>query len=223
MPDCPSCGAPLKAGDWMCGRCGTTVAAAGAAGAGGYGAPASDGPYGSSQGYLPEYQPQGAAAAAAESGSSGLLRAIILIAVVAVIAIVAVWFFVLRGPKTTGEEFVGSWTATTQKGIATAAVAKLDDKFTVRLGGSQQGQQVTVPAHLDGADLVITLDDFSQLAGEANADRFKAALQALAGDFRMVFSSVDPTHLSLRILGTAPSGQDLDQTIPLIKEIAAPT
>ena len=50
---------------------------------------------------------------------------------------------------------------------------------------------MTVPAHLDGKDLVITLDDFSQMAGEANADQFKDALEALAGDFRMVFTSVD--------------------------------
>ena len=27
--DCPSCGAPLKAGDWTCGRCGAPVAGAG--------------------------------------------------------------------------------------------------------------------------------------------------------------------------------------------------
>ena len=71
-----------------------------------------------------------------------------------------------------------------------------------------------MPAHLDGTDLVITMDDFSQIAGEGNAEAFKATLEALAGDFRMVFSSVDATHLDLRIVGEAPSGEAFDQTVP---------
>ena len=80
-----------------------------------------------------------------------------------------------------------------------------------------------MPAHLDGVDLVITMDDFSQIAGEANAQRFRDALEALAGDFRMVFTSVDATHLDLRIVGTSASGQDFDQTIPLVKAPAGTT
>ena len=80
-----------------------------------------------------------------------------------------------------------------------------------------------MPAHLDGTDLVITMDDFSQMAGEGNAERFKATLKALAGDFKMVFGSVDATHLDLRIVGTSPSGQDFDQTIPLTKDAAGTT
>jgi hypothetical protein len=187
------------------------------------GAPA--GSSGPSSEWLPEYQPQpagaaGAAGAPARSSSSGLLRLIVIIAVVAVVAIVLVWFFLLRGPKTTGEEFLGTWTATTQKGIATAVIARKDDAFSIVLGGEEEDQQVTVPAHLDGTDLVVTLDDFSQIAGEANADRFKDALKALAGDFRLVFSSVDATHLSLRIVGTAANGQDFDETIPMTKGAA---
>ena len=82
---------------------------------------------------------------------------------------------------------------------------------------------MTVPAHLDGKDLVITLDDFSQMAGEASADQLKDALKALAGDFRMVFSSVDAGNVSLRIVGTSPSGQDYDQTFPMAKGAAAGT
>jgi hypothetical protein len=232
MAKCPNCDAPLKDGDWTCGVCGAPVAGAGMAaatgavdhhaaygssGAAGYGAPPSQ------EEYLPEYRTQPAAAAAAKAGSSSRLRLVLVIAAVAIVAVVAVWFFALRGPSTTGVEYVGSWTATTQSGIATARIAKQDDAFTVTLGGSQQGQSVTVPAHLDGVDLVITLDDFSQMAGEANADRMKDALKALAGDFRMVFTSVDANDVSLRIVGTTPSGQDYDKTFPMTKSAAAGT
>jgi hypothetical protein len=216
MAKCPNCDAPLKDGDWTCGACGAPVTGAGtgaasgstdhhaayggsaSSGVGGYGAPPSQ------EDYLPEYrtQPGTAATGTAKAGASGTLRAVVIVAAIAIVAVIAVWFFVLRGPTTTGDEFVGTWTGTTQGGIATATIAKKDDAFAVTLSGSQQSQQVTVPAHLDGAELVITLDDFSQMAGEANADRLKDALKALAGDFRMVFSSVDATDISLRIVGT---------------------
>jgi hypothetical protein len=36
----------------------------------------------------------------------------------------------------------------------------------------------------------------------------------------MVFTSVDANDLSLRIAGTSPSGQDYDQTFPMIKSTA---
>ena len=233
MAKCPSCDAPLKDGDWTCGVCGAPVAGAGmpaapgaadhhaayggseASTTGGFGTPPSQGDY------LPEYRTQPAAAASAKTGSFGTLRLVLIIAVIAVAAVVAVWFFALRGPSTTVDEFVGTWTSTTKSGIATTTITKNDDAFTVTLSGSQQGQKVTVPAHLDGKDLVITLDDFSQMAGEAYADRLKDALKALAGDFRMVFSSVSPDNLSLRIVGTSPSGQNYDQTFPLTKGTAA--
>jgi hypothetical protein len=237
MADCPSCGAALKQGDWTCGTCGAPVAGADMAAAPGagqyaaagdaYGAPA----YGSAPAYggpgewAPEYQPQpaGTAVAPAKTESSGLLRLVLVCAVVAILAIVLVWFFVLRGPATTGDEFLGGWTAATEQGIATIAVAHEGDAFAVTISGSEQGQKVTVPARLDGADLVITMDDFSQMAGEANAEAFKATLKALAGDFEMVFSSVDATHLDLRIVGSAASGQDFDETIPLTKDAAGTT
>ena len=230
MAKCPSCDAPLKDGDWTCGTCGAPVggvaapgaadhhAAYGAAGtpsAGGYGVPPSQ------EGYLPEYRAQPAAAIPANSGSSGAVRLVLVAAAIAIVAVVAIWFFALRGPTTTGDEFVGTWTSSTQSGIATTTIAKTGDAFAVTLSGSQQGQKVAVPAHLDGLDLVITLDDFSKLAGEANADRLKDAFKALAGDFRIVFSSVDAGDLSLRIVGTSPSGQDYDQTFPMAKSTAA--
>jgi hypothetical protein len=201
------------------------AATPGSAHGGGGDAAAPPGPAASS-GWLPEYQPQPAArgAAAAKPGPSGLLRLVVVLAVVAIIAIIAVWFFFLRGPTTTGEEFLGTWTASTQQGIATVVVGRTgDDAFSVTISGSKEAEKVTVPARLDGAELVITMDDFSQIAGEANAERFRDALEALAGDFRMVFTSVDATHLELRIVGTSASGQDFDQTIPLVKEPAGTT
>lgn len=237
MAECPSCDAPLKDGDWTCGACGAPVAGAGmaaapgagdyhtaygdAAGAPAYGAPPASGGQGE---WGPEYQPQPAAPAApAATGSSGLLKLVLVIGVIAVIAIVLVWFFVLRGPTTTGEEFLGTWTATTQQGIASIAVTQQGDAFSVAITGNEQSQKITVPAHLDGTDLVITVDDFSQMAGEGNAEAFKTTLKALAGDFKMIFGSVDATHLDLRIVGTAPSGDDFDQTIPLTKDAAGTT
>ncbi len=203
MADCPSCGAPLKDGDWTCGMCGTPVAA------GTVPEPA----------WAPEFQPQ-PAAAPAQSGASRLLRLILVFGGVAIIAIVAVWFFALRGPTTSGEEYLGTWTTSGQQGIDAAAITRAEDGFSVTLTASQQGQEFAVPAHIEGADLVITLDDFSQMAGEANAERLKQALEALAGDFRIVFSSVDATHLSLRIVGTSASGEEYDVTTPLVKDAA---
>jgi hypothetical protein len=224
MAVCPSCNAPLKDGDWTCGKCGAPVAGAGmttaagdyhAAYGGGQDAPAAS--YGAPAAWGGDYQRQ-PAAAAADAGSSGALKLVLISAAVAVLAIVLVWFFLLRGPATSGEEFLGTWTATTQQGIATAHIAKKDDAFTVTLSGNDADQKVSVPAHVDGTELVITLDDFSQIAGEANAERFKTTLKALAGDFRLIISSVDATHLDLRIVGSSASGQDLDETIPLVKE-----
>jgi hypothetical protein len=187
------------------------------AGAAGGGAPAAE--YG---GFTPAPGQYGGvpAAAAAPAGSSGLLKAVLVFAVVAVLAIVLVWFFVLRAPATTGEEFVGTWTATTQQGIATVAVEKNGDAFSVTLTGNDAAQAVTVPAHLDGEELLITMDDFSQMAGAENAEAFKAALAALAGDFKLVFSSVDATRLDLRIVGETADGQDFDETIQLSKGAA---
>jgi hypothetical protein len=143
--------------------------------------------------------------------------------VIAIVAVILVWFFLLRGPATTGDEFVGTWTAATEQGIATVVVEQGADAFSVTLTGNDASQKVTVPAHLDGEDLVITVDDFSQIAGAENAEAFKAALAALAGDFKLVFSSVDATHLDLRIVGSSPDGQDFDETIQLTKDATVAT
>ena len=230
MAECPNCHAPLKDGDWTCGTCGGPVAGAGMAaapGAGGdYHAAYSGGAAGApadTYSASSAWRGDPAATPPVSAASSGLLKTVLIIAVVAILAIVAVWFFVLRGPTTSGDEFVGTWTATTQQGIGTAVITKKDEAFTVVISGSQASQKVTVPARLDGTELVITMDDFSHIAGEANAERFKAALEALAGDFKLVFSSVDATHLSLRIVGKSPSGQDIDETIPLVKDTTGTT
>lgn len=225
MADCPSCGAPLKDGDWTCGKCGAPVAGAGiapASGTGGGGAGAPLDPYGPSPGWAPEHQPRPTAAAGAptRSGPSAMLRLVLVIAVVAIVAIVAVWFFVLRGPSTTGEEFLGTWKATTEQGISAAEIARAEDAFSITLSGSRGDQDITVSAHLDGADLVVTMDDFSQIAGEENAVAFKDALKAVAGEFRLVFSSLDATHLDLRIVGTSASGEDFEEAIRLVKDVA---
>lgn len=220
MAECPSCNAPLKDGDWTCGTCGAPSGVAGASTGGGpaYGAPAAHGGPGE---WGPEHQPRPAAApapASAGAGASGLLKLVLIGGAVAIVAVILVWFFVLRGPATSGEEFLGSWTASTQQGIATVVVAQEKEAFSVTMSGNDQNQKVTVPAHLDGTELVITMDDFSQMAGAGNAEAFKATLKALAGDFTMRFSSVDATHLGLRIVGESPSGQDFDETIPLSRD-----
>jgi len=214
MTDCPSCGAPLKDGDWTCGRCGAPVAGATRSAQGSAGPGGVPDPYG----YAPGYEPRPAAPAApVKKGASGTLLLVVILAVVALAAIIAVWFFVVRGAATTsGEEFLGSWTST-GGGISTVVVARPGDDFKVTLTGEQAAQKVTVPAHLDGDELVITVDDFATLAGEADADRFKDTLKALAGDFRIIFSSLGPARLQMRIEGTTASVDEAQSTVTLEK------
>jgi hypothetical protein len=150
------------------------------------------------------------------------MKTVLVVGALAVLAIVLVWFFALRGSATTGEEFLGSWTATSEQGIATVDIARQDDAFSVTLSGDEPDQEVTVPAHLDGADLVITIDDFSQMAGAERAEALEAALKAMAGDFKMILTGVDPDHVDLRIVGTAANGEDFDETVTLTKD-ATPT
>lgn len=238
MAECPSCSAQVKEGDWTCGKCGAPVAGAGmrpapgpepyggeataytAPGGPAYGgSPASSGP----GQWQPEHSARPATAAPAASHSSSLLNLVVVGAVIAVIAIVLVWFFLLRAPATSGEEFLGVWKATSQQGITTLTVTAEGDAFSVTMTGGGAGQTITVPAHVDGDDLVITMDDFSEIAGEENADAFEATLKALAGDFKMIFSSVDADRLDLRIVGTAPGGEEYDETISLTREAAGTT
>jgi hypothetical protein len=224
MTECPSCHAQVKDGDWTCGACGTPVGGAGTPPAYGAGAAYGGEPaYGGSPSYggpgrwEPEHAARPATPAPAAARSSRLLKRVVVGAAVAIIAIVLVWFFLLRAPATSGEEFLGVWTAPSAQGITTLTVETAGDAFSVTMTGSRAGQTVTVPAHVDGGDLVITMDDFSEIAGQENAEAFKAMLEALAGDFTMVFSSVDATHVDLRVVGTSPSGDDYDETIPLTR------
>ena len=90
--------------------------------------------------------------------------------------------------------------------------ARQGDDFEVMLTGEQPEEKVAVPAHIDGAELVIAIDDFVTMAGEANADRFEDTLKALAGDFRSVFAGVDPIRLQMRLEGTDDAGDAAKST-----------
>ncbi len=203
MATCASCGKEMRDGDWTCGNCGAAVKGAGAAGGAG------ESPLGYYSGYEspPDYGAPvaygaPATAAATKNGLSRSTLTIVIVAALAVVAIIAVWFFFVRGSAaTSGEEFLGTWN-TQSGGIGNVVVARPGDDFQITLSGAQPEQKATVPAHIDGDELVITIDDFAKLAGEANADRFKATLEAVAGDFRIVFASVDPSHLEMRVEGT---------------------
>ena len=155
MAECPSCNAPLKDGDWTCGACGAPVAGAGMArgsrrrrlrrDATAYTARGRAGLRSAAGLRRPGRVGAGASAAArgrgrapARAGSSGLLKLVLVVGVVAVLAIILVWFFVLRGPTTTGEEFLGAWTATTQQGIATITVTPDGGRVRRRDHGERQ-------------------------------------------------------------------------------------
>jgi len=207
MAACPQCGNPLKEGDWTCGTCGARTSAAA------HGGPTD--PYG----YAPGYQPDMATVAtpAASTSAGGALRLTIVLAVVAILAIVAVWFIFLRGPASSGNELLGRWEAASGD-VGSVEIARADEAFSVKLAGRDPAQTVTVPAHLDGAELVITVDDFATLAGDQNAEQFKTTLQALAGDFKIVFASTDATHLQMSIEG-ANAGQNGENTVTLVKAL----
>lgn len=218
MATCASCGNEIHDDDWTCGQCGAPVIEATAAGGAGT----------SSSGYASSYESEPAAYGSpaaygapapplAKGGLSRTTRTIIIVAAVAIVAIIAVWFFVVRGAAaTSGDEFLGTWNAT-GSGIGSVVVARPGVDFEVTLTGEQPEEKVTVPAHIDGAELVITVDDFATMAGEANADRFKDTLKALAGDFRIVFASVDPLRLQMRIEGTDNAGEAAKNTTTLTK------
>jgi len=225
MATCASCGNEIHDDDWTCGQCGAPVieaAAAGGAGtrSSGYASSYESQPaaYGSPAAYHAAPAAYGAPATPlAKGGLSRTTRTIIIVAAVAIVAIIAVWFFVVRGAAaTSGDEFLGTWNAT-GSGIGSVVVARPGDDFEVTLTGEQPEKKVTVPAHIDGSELVITVDDFATMAGEANADRFKDTLKALAGDFRIVFASVDPKRLQMRIEGTDNAGDAAKNTTTLTK------
>jgi len=211
LATCESCGKEIKPGAWNCGFCGAPVKAASASASGGT-ADAPPDPYG----YAPGYEPRPAAAApTAKAGTSRALLVAIIVAAIAIAAVVAVWFFALRGPSTNGDEFLGTWNASDES-IGQVMIARTGDDFKVTLTGSKASQKVTVPAHLDGDELVITTDDFATIAGKENAEAFKETLEAIAGEFRIVFAGIDPTHLEMRVEGSKVD-DDADSTETLVK------
>lgn len=208
MATCPSCGKEIKEGDWVCGRCGAPVA--GATGGG----PAPQGaqdPYG----YAPGFEPQPAAAGAAAAGRQGMSRTLLTVlalAGVALVAVVAVWFFVLRGNSS---PFDGTWNA---NGSTTGAItiSGSGGDFKLKFTGNDASgntKSTVVPAQMDGADLVVTVDDFVKASGDQErAARLKAAFELLIKDFRLVFTLQDATHLKFTVEGTLANGQSPNPT-----------
>lgn len=192
MADCPRCHAPLKPGAFACGVCGLSVGAS------------------------------AGAAATQRSGRTRRARWILIGGGLAVVAAALVWFFVLRGPATSGDEFVGTWRSQFMQSIGSATVTRSGDAFAVALVAGQTGEQARVPAHLDGDRLVITPGDFSD-SGDANARRLSLALKLLAGDFRIEISSIGPSRTLLHLTGTSPVGQNVDERSILEKATPSPS
>ena len=187
MATCPSCGKDIRDGDWTCGSCGAPVAGASpSAGPAAYGAPT---------------------AAAAPASGSGTTLIIMVAAVVAVIAILVVWFLFVRGG---GSPFDGSWNAS-ESSMGAIVISGSGNDFKVKITGtdvSGEKKSYSVPAHRDGADLVITMDDFVKASGnEDQASQAKALFEALIKDFRLVFTLQDSTHLKMTVEGTLANGQ----------------
>lgn len=193
MAECPRCHAPLKAGAFTCGVCGLTVGAS-----------------------------PGGRAAAKRSGLDPRVRWIVIGGGLAVVAAALVWFFFLRGPATSGDEFLGAWRSQSMQSIGSATVSRPADGFQVVLTSGQTGEQARVLAHLDGAKLVITPGDFSG-SGDPNAKRLELALKLLAGDFRIELSPLDESRLLLHLTGTSPAGQNVDERTILEKATPTPT
>jgi hypothetical protein len=192
MADCPRCHAPLKPGAFTCGVCGLSVGA-----------------------------PPGGTAAAKRSGLGPRARWIVIGGGLVVVAAALVWFFVLRSPATSGDEFLGTWRSQSMQSIGSATVTRSGDAFAVLLTSGETAQQARVQAHLDGDRLVVKPGDFSA-SGDPNAGKLEWALKLLAGDFRIELSSVDPTRLLLRLSGVSPAGQSVEERTPLQKAEPSP-
>jgi hypothetical protein len=184
MASCSRCGAPLKAGAFAYSICGLSAGASAAT-------------------------PAGAMAQAATAGKRRR-RLAVLVAVVGAVAVVAVWFFLLRGPATSGDEFLGTWRSASMGSIGSATVSRSGDAFSVLLAATQSGETASVPAHVDGKELVITPSDFSA-SSDAGTKRLGLALRLYAGDFRIALASVDPTHVLLKVSGTSPAGNSVNE------------
>jgi hypothetical protein len=192
MADCPRCHAPLKPGAFACGICGLAVGTS----------------------------PGGAAAARLSGRASWVRRALIGGGLVAVAAAL-VWLFALRGPATSGDEFLGTWRSQSMQSIGSATVTRTGEDFDVLLASGQTGRQARVQAHLDGARLVMTPGDFSA-SGDPEAKKLGLLLRLTAGDFRVELSSVAPTRLLLHLTGASPAGQNVDERTVLEKAAASP-
>ena len=129
---------------------------------------------------------------------------------------------ILRGPATTGDEYLGVWRSASVGSIGSATVTREGGDFSILLTAAQSGQTATVPAHLDGNDLVVTPGDFSA-SGDPNAKQFGLLLKLYAGDFRIALASVDAAHLLLRFTGTSPAGSDVDERDLLEKIRSSPS
>jgi hypothetical protein len=131
-------------------------------------------------------------------------RLVLVAAAVAVVAVVLVWVLFIRD---TGNPFAGTWKAPAGAPIAGTVVIAgpgrhIEATFN---GGDPSGttQSFTVRAHKDGADLVITAEDFADAAGDvADAQRVRDTFAAYVKDFRLVFAPQDATHLELTVEGT---------------------
>ena len=209
MATCGSCGKEIRDDDWTCGYCGTPVTRA-AATAGADTSPS---------GYAPSYEPEPAAygataaygapaaAPAAKGGLSRTTLTVIIVAAVAVVAIIAVWFFAVRGSGGSSP-FLGAWNEP-NGGTASVVIKMHGGDFEVTMSGKDTAgaqKTYTIPAHLDGSSLAITVDDFIKATGsEEQAVQAKTVFEAIIKDFRLVFTLQDPTHLEMRLEG-APVG-----------------
>ena len=217
MTTCASCGKEMRDDDWTCGSCGAPAAGAAAP------AGASSSGYGS--GYGSGYEPQpdqyvapmayGAplAPTAAKGGMSRSTLMIIVVAALAIVAIVAVWFVFVRGTGGTSP-FLGTWNE--PKGADASVTVKLrSGEFTVTMVGKDASgteKKYTIPAHLVGANLEITVDDFVKATdNEEQAAQAKAVFESLIKDFRIVFTVKDPTHLEMGVEGTPVAGSAAGQ------------
>ena len=225
MATCASCGKEIRDDDWTCGNCGAPVT--------GTGAPVGSGA--GPSGYAPSYEPPadygapvayGAPATppATRGGLSRTTLTIIIVAALAVVAIIVVWFFFVRGTGGTSP-FLGTWQDTARQDTS-VVIKKRSGEFKVTLSAKDAAgtqKSYTIPAHLDGSNLVITVDDFLKATdNEEQAAQAKAMFETLIMDFRLVFTLNDPTHLKMAVEGTAVGGsvaaQASQSSIVLVKD-----
>ena len=146
---------------------------------------------------------------------------IVIVAAAAIIAAIAIWLFLLRGPTTSGDEFLGTWRSASMGSIGSATITRGGDAFPVLLSSPRTSQTATVAAHLDGDHLVIKPGDFSA-SSDPNAKKLELMLKLYAGDFLIELSSLDPSRLLLHLSGVSPAGQSVEERTPLEKVQPSP-